>query len=167
MLARFLWPVSIAAILGLPVAVTLAERVPNALDSEIAPHQPQWTAEPIDLGVTDLADGTRRAQVGLWQDRPDRLLVHAEVRLLVITYEDKPTLVGGEIGIRGTGCSYRTRNGAKLVNNDYLVFERGPGCLPALSGEPVGRLDLTITFRGRGHVGLVACPVPSASVDPH
>ena len=166
-MANFLWPGVIVVVLGLPVVTALWERVPNIQDAEIVADSPQWPAQPVDIGTTERADGTKVSEIRIHQERPEQLVAHSAVRLLFVTFKTTPTLIEGVISVEGTTCSYRTRSGAAIVDNNHLAFYRGPGCGPSLSGTPTSRLDLTVSFRGRhDRVGLATYTVPPTSVEP-
>jgi hypothetical protein len=162
---RFLCAALIVTAIGVPIVATLLARVPDVQDSAIVTGAPGWVAAPVDLGVAYLPDGVKRARVALWQDEAERLLAHPEIRFVFATYDAAPALVRGELRLAGTECVYRTRPDAAIINNAYLAFERTDGCSKALSGQTSRRLDLIVTFRGPGRLGLAAYFVPRSAFD--
>jgi hypothetical protein len=165
-LQNIIWPALLTAVLGVPVIGALLHRVPNSLDTEIVSDGSKWPATPVDLGVTYLPGGVKRAQIGLWQNRPERILGHQEIHLQIATYGSAPTLLGGEIRIRGTECVYQAEPGPTISDGRYIIFKRGPACGSPFPDSSPGRLDLTVTFRGPGHLGLISCWIPASRYNP-
>jgi hypothetical protein len=163
---RVLLAAVVTSIIGLAVASALLQRPENVLDTEIVPAAPGRRLDSVDLGVIYLPDGLKRAQVGLWQADPQRIRIHPEIRLWFVTYDGSPELIHGELRIRGTSCSYETRPRATIANNAPLAFVRGPGCASAVQEQTAPRLDLTLTFRGRGHLGVLTYAVVPSASDP-
>jgi len=163
---RFIWAALLSAVLGAPVIVALLHQVPNVLDTEIVNDGVDRPGVLLDLGVAYLPDGTKRAQVGFWQSRPGPMVFHQEIHLQVVTYGTAPTLLGGEIRIRGTKCAYQTGAGSTIRDGRYIVFTRGSDCSPPFPESLPGRIDLVLTFQGPGHLGLVSHWLPATQYRP-
>ena len=164
-LRRFAWPAIITVVLGAPVIVTLAGRVPNTVETNVAPRLPEWPERTIELGHRALPDGTTLAGTAMDLDRPDRLVAHAELRLGLELYDAASELVRGEIWIVGTDCFYRTAAGGTFVDHEYLAFHRGRECQNGPGWRPTGVMALRIVLRGSERIGLMASDVPAGSVD--
>ena len=165
-LQTIIWPALLTAVLGVPVISALLHKVPNILDTEIVSEGSNWPGTAVDLGVTYLPGGVKRAQVGFWQQRPERIIGHQEIHLQFVTYDSAPTLLGGEIRIRGTECVYQAEPGARMSDGRYIAFKRGTACGSPFPASSPGRIDLTVTFRGPGHLGLVSYWIPASQYNP-
>jgi hypothetical protein len=162
--ARLLWPSVIVAVLGLPIAAALQQRVANEHDFEMLAAKPGWAPTFVALGHTTDDEGNHTAQKVLWQGGPLSLLAHDEVRLLIVTYGADLQLSRGEIRVAGTDCVYQTPPGAAIVNAAHLTFVRTPAC-QRLDGDR-RELALTMAFRGKGRIGLATFFVPPAEIEP-
>lgn len=150
------------AVLGLPITLALAERVPNVNDVEIIEPAAGWPATFVALGHTTSADGHHTVQKAIWQSGPEGLLAHDEVRLLIAGGPVR--LVRGAIRVPDTDCVYETAPGARLVTGVYLAFRRARPCAP--QRDDGSRFELTLTFRGSGRISLATYFVPPDKIDP-
>ena len=166
-LHRVVWPALIAAVLGAPVVVTLAGRVPNIVEADVAPRLLEWPVRAVDMDHRALADGATLAGTGLRLDQPEGLAAHDELRLAVQLYGAAANLIRGEIWLAGTDCFYRTPAGSTFTDHEYLTFHRGRECVRGIQGHPTGVLVVRIELRGTERIGLMTSDVPAASAGPN
>jgi hypothetical protein len=162
-IVRRVWPGLTVALLGLPIVLALLQRVPHINDFEIVRDTPGWQRTFVALGQTS-SGGIHTAKKSLWLHGPGSPITHDEIRLLIVTYNARLALQSGELRVVGRECVYRTRPGAEIVNTDYLTFVRASACEPG--DREQAELELTVSFRGNGRLGLVTYFVPPATTGP-
>ncbi|MCX6538784.1 MAG: hypothetical protein NT151_07620 [Acidobacteria bacterium] len=165
-LRRVIWSAVIVVVLGAPVIVALAGRVPNTVETNVAPRLLGWPADSVVLGSKALPDGSRLAGARLDLARPEPLAAHDELRLAMELYGATPELISGDIQIGGTDCVYRTAVGDTFTSHRYLEFHRGRECGHFIHGRPTGELALRLVIRGGERIGVMTSVVPVGSLDP-
>lgn len=137
-------------------ATRLAMRVPESVEIPLATYVPGM--QPMALEIPGRPYLTTRGvvqvhQVDLEIGRPEEMLAHQSIRLLVGTHDTFPKLLSAELAVVGSGCRYRTAPGARFPNNDVLTLTRSDGCLER-KALPKGDLVLTVRYTGDARVAL-------------
>jgi hypothetical protein len=129
LVVRFLWSLVLVSAFITPLIGILAAAVPNIVDAPFVPERPGWT--PLAVRFFENPGTTQsRYSLRLRLENPETLLRHQELWVLFATYGTKPRLESARLAVRGTGCIYETKPGAKLRNNQVLAFFRGSTCDP-------------------------------------
>ncbi len=138
------------------VATRLARPVPESVEVPLATYFPGMQPMAVELpGLPYLTtSGVLQVhRIDLVIDRPEAMLRHQSVRLLVGTHDTAPHLVSADLWVVGTPCRYRTAPGAQFPNNDVLTLAREKGCAE-LRTVPSGALLLTVRYTGDARVAL-------------
>ena len=159
-LAAFAFVAPLTWLLGTTVPATAQRSLgTDVLGTRLFP------VEIPELQYLRVRGGATVHRIRLVAQNPREVANHAEVRLLVGTFDTRPSLSRGELLLVGTDCVYRARSGAALPNNDLLTFERSAACVP-LGGTPTGELRLTLEFDGPGRSALWANAAAEVGVGP-
>jgi hypothetical protein len=137
---------------GVPAA-SLVQVIPDLIDTPLVSDTRGWSALPFPLTLTRGQDGLLTGRPVLEDSRPEQLLSHPEVRLLMATRGARPRLAGAVLRVVGTPCVYATEPGAKLADNQLLPFTRGGGCAAARVSAP-SRLELEVVFTAATEIDL-------------
>ncbi len=143
---------------GLVAVVTtrLIRPVPESVEVPLATYFPGMQPMAVELPGLPYLTTSGVLQVhrlDLVIDRPEDMLRHQAVRLLVGTHDTFPHLVSADLWIVGTPCRYRTAPGAQFPNNDVLTLARERSCAE-LRTVPSGALLLTVRYTGDARVAL-------------
>ncbi len=90
----------------------------------------------------------------------------SRIRLFLATYKTRPHLLSAQLLVGGTPCTFDTRPGATLEDNHLLSFVPGKGCA-GISGQPSGKLELAVRFKGPGEVAVWTFVPPTGVSDPN
>jgi hypothetical protein len=142
--------------LAATVWARLACRVPESVETPLVTYVSGMQPMPVELPGAPYLSTQGIVQVHrlhLVMDRPEDLLRHRALRLLVGTHQTFPNLVGAELRLVGTACRYVTASGARFPNNDVLTLTRSASC-SAVHTVPSGALLLTVRFTGDARVAV-------------
>jgi hypothetical protein len=132
---------------GAPLAWLLAVPVP-AMSRRPLTHPPAVAAafpvEIPELRYLRIRGGGSVHRVRLATRDVAAFARHAQVSLLVATYDTRASLDRAELAVTGTDCVFRTLPGVPFPNNGLLTFVRGAGC--SRVGGADGGLRLTVRF---------------------
>jgi hypothetical protein len=152
-----------------PVAWLLATSIPATSQRPLGSHALGASSFPVEvpeIRYLHVRGGPTVHRVRFIAPKIDELTKHQQVRLLVGTYDTKPSLDRGELVVAGTDCVYRTMPGARFPNNELLTFVRSAGCVPG-RGAPTGELRLVLQFDEPGRAALWADGPPAAGIPEH
>jgi hypothetical protein len=150
-LPRLLWATLLSGSFAAVIFCTLTSRVPNILDTPMAPD---GAGAPRAVPLIETGGPAPPVYI-TWLHASDPLAVvtHPELRILFATYGASVHLRSARLEVVGTPCAYEPPPGSVLSDNSTLAFVRNASCT-ALHGTPSGDLKLVVSLERRARVAV-------------